>query len=164
MKTLNELLQYRNNKTNELETLKRNFERNESDLLGEIEKTERYIDGFKNKSPELARADQLVYFSNDRVDRTRAALATLKLFKKIIEDGELQELIDNGQNVSYWYNDGFRDGHARIIYNGYGENYATYWNGVHFTQEVREEKTQLTDEMILSLMAWVDSKIEEYSK
>lgn len=164
MKTLNELLQYRKNKTNELETLKRNFERNESDLLGEIEKTERYIDGFKNKSPELARADQLVYFSNDHVDRKRAALATLKLFKKIIEDGEVQELIDNGQNVSYWYNGGFRDGHARIIYNGYGEDHAIDWNGVYFTQEVREEKTQLTDEMILSLMAWVDSKIEEYSK
>ena len=80
---------------------------------------------------------------------------------RMIDKGELRNLIDNNQNVSYWYNSGFESGHARVITNGYGEDNASNRGTIALSTDLYNHTIELTDEIILSIRNYLASIKED---
>lgn len=159
MKTLNELLKNRvslsRNKDDEIKRHARSIAKIEL----EIRENENFISAYFEKGKNGGIANQLVSVWS-REGKDNARVVTLDKFKDILLDGNMQDVINIRENISYWYNHGFGDGHARRIVRGYGEDYAVCLARVSFSDEVYDNKYQLTDEDIIALVEWVNDEIE----
>lgn len=158
MKTLNELLKNRvslsRNKDDEIKRHARSIAKIEL----EIRENEKFISAYFEKGKNGGIASQLVSVWA-REGKPNTTVVTLEKFKDILLDGDMQDVINNRESISYWYNSGYGNGHARRIGRGMGEDYATCFVSINFNDEVYNDKYQLTDEDILALVEWVNNEI-----
>lgn len=64
------------------------------------------------------------------------------------------------ENVSFWYNSGFRSGHARRITNNYGENNASERAIIRFASVLYDNPELLTDTVIKDILLFIDNALK----
>lgn len=160
MKTLNELLKNRVLLSKDEEEEMKRHNSSISKIKLEIRENEKFISTYFEKGKNGGIASQLVSVWA-REGKPNTTVVTLEKFKDILLDGDMQDVINNRESISYWYNSGYGNGHARRIVRGMGESYATCFVSINFSDEVYDNKYQLTDEDIIALVEWVDNEIEK---
>lgn len=158
MKSLNELLKKKKSLHEDKDKQIIDFNRSLKNIDAEIKETESVISAYFQEGNKIGTAKQLVSLVADD-DEPTATLVTLEKFKDILLDGRMQAIINGRNNISYWYNSGFRDGHARRMTRGYGEDHATCLVNISFKRNVYDDNYQLSDEDIIALSEWVNSEI-----
>lgn len=158
MKTLNELLKNRVLLSKDEEEEMKRHNSSISKIKSEIRENEEFISAYFEKGKNGGIASQLVSVWA-REGKPNTTVVTLEKFKDILLDGDMQDVINNRESISYWYNSGYGNGHARRIGRGMGEDYATCFVSINFNDEVYNDKYQLTDEDILALVEWVNNEI-----
>ena len=157
-KDLNTLYLDKNNLNTELSTLTTEFERAKKELNAKIKNVDKYIKNYEVMDAKSADGAQYV---SDIWGKAKYVGIVARYLLAEIRDGHLPEIIEEHENVSYWYNSGFKSGHARRMRNGYGEDYASCYAKIELDMETVDSASTLA---LISYLNTVIKQTETYSK
>lgn len=96
------------------------------------------------------------YIDHTLANNTTTMTRLAREFKRVIDTGELPKLIENDQDISYWYDSGFREGNIRHMKRGMGESNAVPLGSIRLSDDLYTYKEKLTDSVLLALLAYAD--------
>lgn len=163
MRTINDNFKKLKEAEGRLKKLRKEFTKNEEELIKEIKLQKSYIDQFSNHDEDVAIGMQLVVISR-YIDWKKELRSLLKFAIKTIEEGKLPVMLEEKEVFGYWYNSGFQSGHSRTIRRWCGQNYSYERAQIRFSDEMYEPGYQLTSQDTLAILAYLSyvlSRLEE---
>lgn len=124
-----------------------------------LEKEKVELDEFIKKAKEPGNLKTVVGESHIKAadaNNTRVMTKIVKEAKHVIDSGDFPKLLENNQDISYWYNSGFKDGRIRHMERGMGESNAYPLGVIRFSDDLYNGDTKLTDDIILALLSYLD--------
>lgn len=85
----------------------------------------------------------------------------IKLLQKEILAGHLPDILKTQDDISYWFNSGFKSGHARRIGRYMKEDHAHERAVIKFSNTLRDNPELVTDAVIQAILAKLENVLSE---
>ncbi|MDT2752710.1 hypothetical protein [Enterococcus thailandicus] len=160
MRTINDNFFKKTEAENRLNKLRKEFAKDEAELLNEIELQRFYIEQFNNHDDAVAIGMQLVVIRR-YTGWVKELRSLLEFAIKTIKEGNLPAILEEGKVFGYWYNEGFQSGHSRTIRRWRGQDYSHERAQIRFIDEMYESEYQLTSQDTLAILACLSYRLSQ---